>query len=320
MSLLIPSLPKRRLDRVHPPEVRTHEAPVAVPLPPPVWLWGVPFAPLTFRESIDQLECLILGGKPSYVITLNLHTMMLVHQNEAFRKVVVASAFNVADGMPLIWATRYRPRPLPERVAGSDLAPELCKLAAARGYRVYFLGAGPGTADAAARRLRAQYPGLKIVGTESPPFRPMTSEENAAFVNLIRAARPDILFASFSQPRGDFWVRDNYQAIGAPLCLQIGATLDFLAGRVPRAPRWMQKFGLEWAYRLYREPRRLLFRYTENMAFLMRRVGRDLAAWAVRQQRRSRLACRGGRPYHSPRDLEATQPELIPETNGTKPC
>jgi N-acetylglucosaminyldiphosphoundecaprenol N-acetyl-beta-D-mannosaminyltransferase len=130
-------------------------------------------------------------------------------------------------------------------------------------------------ADRAAENLCKRFPGLQIAGVEAPPFRPLSEEEDAALVGRIRAARPHLLFVAFGQPKGEIWLRDHYQALGVPVSVQVGATLDFMAGRVPRAPRWLQRSGLEWAYRLYQEPARLFLRYARNAAFLVRMFAQD---------------------------------------------
>jgi len=178
----------------------------------------------------------------------------------------------LADGMPLVWASRGR---LPERVAGSDLVPALCERAATKGYRVFLLGAAPGVADEAARRLCARHPTLVIAGTAAPPFRELTVQEHADLFEQIRAARPDLMFVAFGQPKGELWVAEHSRALGVPVTAQVGATLDFLAGRVRRAPRWLQRLGLEWAYRLFLEPRRLVSRYARNGWFLIKTVVSD---------------------------------------------
>jgi N-acetylglucosaminyldiphosphoundecaprenol N-acetyl-beta-D-mannosaminyltransferase len=231
------------------------------------------------RQALDYVESLVRQGRPNYFVTSNLHTAMLAHQLTEVQAALVDAALNLADGMPLVWASRLTPRPLPERVTGADLIPALCELAARRGYRIFLLGGAPGVAETAARNLCERYPGLQIVGTEAPPFRPLSEAEEAGLVARIRAARPDFLFVSFGQPKGEIWLRRHCQALGVPVCAQVGATLDFLAGRFVRAPRWLQRTGLEWAYRLYQEPRRLFCRYAQDTLFLVRMLGRTAAAF-----------------------------------------
>jgi N-acetylglucosaminyldiphosphoundecaprenol N-acetyl-beta-D-mannosaminyltransferase len=241
----------------------------------PVRVWGVPFVPWTLARTIDEVDHLVAARAPRYFMTVNLHTTMLAAGDPAVQAAIAGAAFVVADGMPLVWASRLRARRLPERVTGADLFPALCSRAAQRGYRVFFLGGPPGVGAAAAEKLVARFPGLQVVGTESPPYRPLTAREEAELLDRIRAAAPQLLFISFSQPAGDTWVHRHHAALGGAVCANIGAALDFAAGRISRAPRWMQRTGLEWAYRLSREPRRLFGRYARNAAFVARMLFAD---------------------------------------------
>jgi N-acetylglucosaminyldiphosphoundecaprenol N-acetyl-beta-D-mannosaminyltransferase len=256
--------------------------------PRPVWIWGLPLAPLTFEQTLNAVDALIRARKPAYFITANLHYAMLTDQDSRLPSVNDGAAFVLADGMPLVWASRWRPERLPERVAGSDLVPALCERAARMGHRVFLLGGGPGIAVEAGRKLSARFPGLQVAGIEAPPFRELSHEEHARLVDRIREARPDLLFVAFGQPKGELWLAENCQALGVPACVQIGASLDFVAGHISRAPRWMQRTGLEWVYRLFREPRRLTFRYARNIVFILRMLMRDLLSFRGRLRRPDR--------------------------------
>jgi N-acetylglucosaminyldiphosphoundecaprenol N-acetyl-beta-D-mannosaminyltransferase len=249
----------------------------------PVQVWGLPLAPWTFPQTLAEIGRLIDRGEPGYFITANLHYAMLSARQPRLVTVNRNAHFLAADGMPLVWASRWRRRHVPERVTGADLVPAMCQLAAERGYRVFLLGGTPGVNQRAAEALQKRFPELAIVGLESPPFRELTPTENAALVARIRAARPDILLIAFGQPRGELWIADHYRALGVPVCVQIGASLDFLAGKVGRAPHWLQKIGFEWAYRLLREPRRLSKRYAANALFAAWMLLRD--GWTPRDRR-----------------------------------
>ena len=242
----------------------------------PAWIWGLPLTPITRSETADAAIRLVEGGGPSFFITANLHYAMLAYADPQLRAINARANFLVADGAPLVWASRWKRTPLPERVAGSDLIYDVCERAAARQYRLFFLGGAEGVAEAVAQRLSQLYPGFEIVGTLSPPHRELTEEEEERLLDEIRAARPHILLMAYSMPRGEIWVARNYERLGVPLCMQVGATFDFVAGRVRRAPLRWQKLGLEWAYRLWLEPTRLFPRYARNAWFLFRMVGRDL--------------------------------------------
>lgn len=242
----------------------------------PVWVWGLPLAPWNRAEAADAVMGLIDGGRPSYFITANTHYAMLTSQVPGLGAINDGAAFVLADGAPLVRASRLLGTPVPERVAGSDLIYDLCERAAARGDRLFLLGGAAGVADAAACRLEGLYPGLRIAGTACPGPGDLDGEGLARLVATIRAARPDLLLVAFGQPKGELWIARNLEALGVPACVQVGATLDFLAGRVRRAPRWLQRMGMEWAYRMSLEPGRLAPRYARNAWFLLRMVGRDL--------------------------------------------
>ena len=209
-------------------------------IPPPVEIWGLPLAPLTLLQTLDLIDGWIAERTPRYVITANVHYAMLAASDPRLNPVTRGADLILADGMPLVWASHGQ---LPERVAGSDLVPALCRRAAERGHRVFLLGAAPGVADQAAANLRARFPGVNIVGTIAPPFRELTAAEQADLIAAIRSAMPDLLFVAFGQPKGELWVAEHCRELGVPVTLQVGATLDFLAGRVSRAPRWVHASG-----------------------------------------------------------------------------
>jgi N-acetylglucosaminyldiphosphoundecaprenol N-acetyl-beta-D-mannosaminyltransferase len=249
------------------PRTTSHE------FPPPVHVWGLPLAPLSMAGTLAAIDQLIASGRPAYLITANLHYAMLTHAEPDLDAINAGAALVLADGMPLVWAARGR---LPGRVPGSDLIFAVAARAATRGHRLFLLGGAPGVGQRAAENLRARAPGLNIVGIEAPILADLGPDEEAALIGRIRAARPDILLAALSQPAGERWLARHCEALGVPVCAQIGAALDFAAGRVRRAPRWMQRIGLEWAFRLILEPCRLGPRYLRNALFLARRLTRDL--------------------------------------------
>ncbi|QDV39627.1 WecB/TagA/CpsF family glycosyltransferase [Tautonia plasticadhaerens] len=243
--------------------------------PAPIRVWGLPLAPLTRPQAAEEVARLIADGRPSYFITANAHYAMVSDADPAMRPINESAAFILADGAPLVWASRWRRTPLPERVAGSDLIYDLCAQAAERGHRVSFLGGPPGVAEQASRTLARLYPGLTVAGVCCPPFRPLADDERAALVSEIRDARPDLLFVAFGQPKGERWIREHLEELGVPVCVQVGASLEFVAGRVRRAPRWVQRIGLEWAWRIGTDPARLAPRYARNAAFLLRKALAD---------------------------------------------
>jgi len=255
----------------------------------PVWVWGLPLAPLTMPQALDRAEALVDARRPSFFITANLNYAMLTDADPRLRRLNERAAFLLADGMPLVWAARFGPRPLPERVAGADLVLKLCERAAAKGHRIFLLGGPPGLAEQAAAELLRRFPGLVIAGTECPPFGERTAEEDAALAARVRGARPDLLFVAFGQPKGELWIERHLEALGVPVSVQIGGSFDFVTGRLRRAPRWMQRTGLEWVYRFLQEPRRLGSRYARNLWFLFRMT---LGALFLRRTRRRKPAIR----------------------------
>ena len=248
----------------------------------PIWVWGVPFAALSLAETVSVIGDLIEAGQPTFFITANVNYAMLTCENADLRAINERAAFIVADGAPLVWASRWHGSPLPERVAGSDLIFALSAHAAKKGYRLFLLGGAEGVAAKAASCLCECFPGLQVAGFESPPFRELNVDEQHKLAARIRAARPDLLLAAFTQPRGERWLAANCDSLGVPVVANVGAAIDFAAGRVRRAPRWVQKYGLEWAFRLGIEPRRLVRRYARNAWFIARMVARDIQRAASR--------------------------------------
>ena len=256
----------------------------------PAWVWGLPLAPMTRAEAAEAVMRLIEAGRPSFFITANTHYAMLTAERPELRAINDRAAFLLADGAPLVWASRRGPVPLPERVAGSDLVYDLCEHAARLGRRVYLLGGAEGVADEAARRLRRSTRGCRSPGRPARPPARSSGEGCRRLIAEVREARPDLLMVALGQPKGELWLAEHLEELGVPVCVQVGATLDFVAGRVRRAPRLLQKVGMEWAFRIYTDPARLGPRYARNALFLLgqRRPGPGRSA--------ARAARRPGRP------------------------
>lgn len=247
------------------------------------WVWGLPLARLTRSQAADAVIDLIEARQPSYFITANAHYAMLTGSNPELQEINRRAAFILADGAPLVWASRYGKSRLPERVAGSDLIYDLCERAASRRLGVFLLGGAPGVGKEASKRLEELYPGLRIVGIETPPFHDPSPDEHEALLGRIRQAEPDLLFVAYGQPKGEFWIARNLETLGVPVAVQVGATLDFVAGRVNRAPKHIQRIGMEWAYRIWTEPRRLAPRYAKNAGFIVKMLARDARSVLARK-------------------------------------
>ncbi|MDR3635555.1 MAG: WecB/TagA/CpsF family glycosyltransferase [Isosphaeraceae bacterium] len=241
-----------------------------------LWVWGLPLAPLSLAQAVEATVRLVRAGQPCYFITANTHYAMLTHQVPGLHAVNARAAFLLADGAPLVWASRWRRgTSLPERVAGSDLIYQVCERAAAEGLRIFLLGGEPGVADEAGKRLSTLYPGIRIVGTAAPAVGGLTPAEQEELFATVRTAQPDILFVAFGQPKGELWIAEHCESLGVPVSVQVGAAIDFVAGRVRRAPRGLRRVGMEWAHRMWLEPRRLAPRYARNALFMARMLARE---------------------------------------------
>jgi len=232
--------------------------------PESVYVLGVRVDRISQRQALDAMEQMIahhranMGADVSrpacqQIITVNPEFVMAAQQNEAFREAINNAALVLADGTGVVWATRYLGKPAPERVTGIDTLPLLAQRCAAHGYRMYLLGAAPGVAEIAAARLRELAPGVEIAGTYagSPAH-----EEEDAIIERVRATQADVLCVAYGAPAQDLWIARNLSRLPVAIAIGVGGAFDFLAGRQKRAPRLMQRTGLEWLYRLYREPSR----------------------------------------------------------------
>ena len=217
---------------------------------------------LTMNEAIQKIEQLILNKKPSYVVTPNVDHIVKLETDKEFQEVYKEADLILTDGMPLIWISKLKKNPIKEKVSGSDLFPRVCKLAADKGYKVFLLGAAEGVAVRAAENLRAKYNGLNIIGTYSPSYGfEKKEDEIQKIIELINEVKPDILAVGLGAPKQEKFLYNYRKQLNVPVSLAIGASIDFEAGNMSRAPKWMQNIGLEWLYRLYQEPRRMAKRY-----------------------------------------------------------
>ncbi len=231
----------------------------------PIAMLGVVFDNLTVAEALVGIEKMIASRRPQYVVTANVDFLVQARRDEELRRILVDADMVLCDGTPLVWASRLFGNPLPERVAGSDLVPQFLKLAARKKYRLFFLGATAEANERAAKNVQDRFPGVNIVGHYSPPFRPLLEMDNHDIARMIRASHPDVLCVAFGCPKAEKWIAMNYRSLGVPVTIGVGATIDFLAGKMRRAPVWMQRAGIEWIFRLCQEPRRLFKRYFTDM-------------------------------------------------------
>ena len=221
---------------------------------------------LTFGETLAEIECLIEAGSPVQHCVVNASKAVLLDKDPRLREIVSGCVLVNADGQSIVWASRILGQPLPERVTGIDLFRALLGLAAERGYRVYFLGARGNVLAEAVARARREHPALSICGWHDGFW---DDEDVPALVAEVRAAHPDILFLGIPSPRKEYWLAEHLGELNVPFSMGVGGSFDVYAGKVKRAPEWMQRMGLEWFFRLAQEPTRMWRRYLlGNAAFL----------------------------------------------------
>lgn len=255
------------------------------------WIWDIPFDRVTMDGAISRINSLIRRGIPSYVVTANLNYAMLHHREEAIARISYDADLILADGQPIVWRSQLTNNPLPERIAGSEMVYRLAESAAANFHPIYFLGGEPGVARRCAEQLTKLYPNLLVAGVDSPPFRPLTADEETEQMDRIRNSGARILLVAFGQPKGELWIHHHHKNLGIPVSIQLGASFDFIAGTATRAPRSWQKFGMEWAHRMLSDPKRLAPRYLRNACFLFGRLINDwqrkVASWGMDPNARS---------------------------------
>lgn len=211
------------------------------------------------------IEGWIAQGEPHYVCVSGMHGIMECQRDERLREIHNAAGLVTPDGMSLVWLCKLRGYRQVERVYGPDLMLALCARSAARGYRHFFYGASHSVLEALTDRLSARFAGLDVAGTFAPPFRPLTPQEDEEAMRRINEARPDVVWVGLSTPKQERWMADHIARLAAPVLIGVGAAFDFHAGVKRQAPRWMQRSGLEWFFRLISEPRRLWRRYLVNI-------------------------------------------------------
>jgi len=242
-------------------EARAHRRAVN----PPLAILGVPFDNVTTEQAIRAIAEMVESRRPHYLVTANVDFLVQAQSDVELRRILFDANLVLCDGTPLLWASRLLGNPLAERVAGADIVPLLVQLAAKRKYRIFLLGASPESAQRAVANLRRQYENLIIAGHYSPPFCKLLEMDHEEIKRRILAAQPDMLFVSFGCPKQEKWISMHYRALGVPVAAGVGATIDFLAGDMKRAPGWMQRCGIEWVFRLAQEPRRLFGRYMKDI-------------------------------------------------------
>jgi N-acetylglucosaminyldiphosphoundecaprenol N-acetyl-beta-D-mannosaminyltransferase len=259
------------------PDTHTADCPVSRPLRARVDLFGVPTDALTMDETVDAVRGFLRCGAPHQHVCLNAAKVVELDHRPELASAIAGCSLVSVDGQAVVWASRFLGSPVPERVAGIDLFERLLAEAAEAGLRVYLLGARQDVVDDVVRIATARFPGLVVAGARNGYWSP---DEEAAVVDDIAASRADLLFVALPSPRKELFMEGYATELGVPFRMGVGGSFDVMAGRTTRAPRWAQRIGMEWAFRLLQEPRRMARRYlVGNTAFVLLTIRRR---WMIR--------------------------------------
>ncbi len=247
---------------------------------------GLLFDDVTMAEATARIvELAKMRDRARYVCTGNLDHLAIAAADPEFRDAYLNADLVVADGAPVVWLSKLGGTPLKERVAGSDLFWTLGRASAESGITLFFLGGVPGSADKAKGVLEERYPGTKVIATYCPPFETFaTDDEQDKIRDLVKAANPDVLLVAFGAPKQEKWIAKNRDRLGVPVSIGVGGSFEMASGMLKRAPVWMQRAGLEWAYRFAQQPRRLFDRYVvRDMPHLAKAAAKTAAARIARR-------------------------------------
>ena len=240
---------------------------------------GVPLGLIDYNRTLDWIDATVATRGRGYICVCNVHTVMASAEDPELRTALLGSSINVPDGQPLVWALNLLGHPLGDRVYGPELMARSCERAARTGQRLYLYGGrNQGALVQLALNLRQRYPGIKIVGGHSPPHRPLSADERRAVIKEINGSRADVAWIGIGVPKQEKWMAQMRSELETPVLVGVGAAFDFHAGLVPQAPARIQDLGLEWAYRLVQEPRRLAGRYVRYNPRFVYAFARQLAA------------------------------------------
>jgi N-acetylglucosaminyldiphosphoundecaprenol N-acetyl-beta-D-mannosaminyltransferase len=246
--------------------------------PRTVAVLDVPLALTDYERMLDWIDQMVDARQRGYVCVCNVHTVMASQEDPELRTALLGSSLNVPDGQPLVWAINALGHSLAGRVYGPELMSQSFARATSTQQRLYLYGGrNQGALVQLALNLRQHHPGVKIVGGYSPPHRPLLEEEQNAVVDEINRSRADVVWVGIGVPKQEKWMACMRPRLEAPVLVGVGAAFDFHAGLVPQAPNWIQESGLEWAYRLAHEPRRLWRRYLRYNPRFLSAFARQLA-------------------------------------------
>lgn len=243
---------------------------------PKVDVLGVRVSAVNLPKAVALADSSISSGEVGYICVTGVHGVMEAQKDPLLRHTLNNAMINTPDGMPMSWIGWMNGFRAMDRVYGPDFMLAMCELSVKRGYRNFLLGGRPGVASSLRNALQLRFPGLNVVGTYTPPFRPLTSEEEDHLFNLVRLSRPDIIWVGISTPKQEKFMARYSARLGVPLMVGVGAAFDIHTGQVQDAPTWMKRSGLQWLHRLAQEPRRLGPRYMKNNPRFLFLAGRQL--------------------------------------------
>lgn len=235
--------------------------------PPRTNILGVGISAVNMHQALSVIDGWIANGEAKYICVTPIHGIMECQHDPGLIRIFNASGLTVPDGMGVVWLLKLMGHSNVSRVYGPDLMQAVCALSVQKGWRHFLYGGAPGIAERLSQNLQEQYPGLKVVGTYTPPFRPLTVEEDVAVIAQIQQSGADIVWVGISTPKQERWMAEHRAHLSAPVLVGVGAAFDFLSGAKLQAPRWIQRGGLEWLFRLVSEPRRLWRRYAQYPLF-----------------------------------------------------
>lgn len=238
---------------------------------------GVGISVLNLPAALAEIARAIRNRRKGYICVTGVHGVMEAQTDQSFRGILNEAFLCTPDGMPMVWAGKIAGHAAMQRVYGPDLLLDVCAWSRDNPCRHFFFGGAPGVAQQLAQKLKARFPHLEIGGTFTPPFRPLNAAEETELREKVRAARPDIFWVGLSTPKQEKFMAEYLPKLDATLMIGVGAAFDFLSGRVKQAPRWMQRSGLEWLYRLCSEPRRLAGRYLKNNPLFLAKFALQLS-------------------------------------------
>ena len=233
---------------------------------------GVGISALNLERACAVMAEAVEKGRKGYISVTGVHGVTEAQDDPEFRRILNGSFLCTPDGMPMVWMGKLARHEKMDRVYGPDLMALICERGVARGWKHFFYGGAPGVAEELKAKLTARFPGMQVVGTYTPPFRALNADEERELTELVARTKPDFFWVGLSTPKQERFMAAYLPKLDAKLMIGVGAAFDFHAGKVKQAPRWIQRSGLEWAYRVWQEPRRLWKRYARNNPLFLARV------------------------------------------------